>query len=212
MEDISITTMYTAILAGILSVASPCVFPVIPIIVTGKKDDSIFRPTLIVLGISITFILMGVLSSLFGYILAGKMRYIEYVAGAFISIMGILMVFDINPFKKLTLFNNINSNFNGAFSGLLLGLTLGLIWIPCIGPMLSSILTTVATDGKILTGITLLALYSLGFSVPMLIIGHSSLTFRQKIKTINKHTATIRVVSGLILTIFGAYIAIKGAV
>jgi cytochrome c-type biogenesis protein len=210
--DISVTSLYTAIIAGLFSVASPCVFPVIPIIVTGRKEDSIFRPLLIVLGISITFILMGILSSLFGYILAGKMRYIEYVAGAFITFMGILMLFDINPFKKITLFNNINSNFSGTFSGLLMGLALGLIWIPCIGPMLSGILTTVATSGKLATGIILLALYSIGFSIPMLIIGYSSHTLRQKIRNVNKHALAIRVVSGIILIAFGMYIGLKGAV
>ena len=206
------TAMTMAIGAGILSVASPCVLPVIPIIVTGSEDDNKYRPLLIVLGLSLTFISMGVITSSFGSLISGKMLYIEKVAGGIIILIGILKLMDNNIFKSITSFNRLSKPRKGVFSGFIIGATLGLIWIPCIGPLLSGVLTIVATEGKISYGIFLLAFYSLGFSIPILLAGYFSHFFRKKLGSIQKFAVVIRIASGVILILFGIYIMAKGMV
>ncbi len=208
--DISFSTIILTIGAGLTSVVSPCVLPVLPIIVTGTENDHKYRPLLIVLGLAITFILMGILSSLFGSIIAGKMAIVEKVAGVIVILFGILMMVDINVFKKMTLFSNLNSTGQGMWSGFVIGLTLGLVWIPCVGPMLSGVLAMVATKGQLLYGIVLLLLYSIGFAIPMLIVAYSSQAVRQKIRSIQKHAVGVRVVNGAILILFGLYIITNG--
>ncbi|MBC8146361.1 MAG: sulfite exporter TauE/SafE family protein, partial [Bacteroidetes bacterium] len=86
----------------------------------------------------------------------------------------------------------------------------GLIWIPCVGPMLSGVLTMVATKGQILYGVVLLLFYSLGFAIPMLIMGYSSQALRQKIRSVQQYSLAIRIVSGSILIVFGLYILLNG--
>jgi cytochrome c-type biogenesis protein len=76
--------------------------------------------------------------------------------------------------------------------------------------MLSGVLALVATQGKLSSGLILLALYSLGFSIPMLIVGYASHAFRQKIRAINNHPMVMRIASGLLLIGFGAYILTSG--
>jgi len=208
--DLSMTTMLMTLLAGIASVASPCVLPIIPIIVTGTESDHKYRPLLIVLGLGISFMAMGILTSLFGGAIAGVMPLLEKGAGVVVIIFGLLMLFDINLFKRLTLFSNIQSSSQGRWSGLIMGLTLGLVWIPCVGPMLAGVLTLVATDGRLSTGMILLAFYSLGFAIPMLLLGYASQSIRLKIKQVNAHPLAIRLVSSSLLIAFGVFILTKG--
>ncbi|WP_321367438.1 cytochrome c biogenesis CcdA family protein [uncultured Desulfuromusa sp.] len=208
--DLSITTMAMAIFAGIASIASPCVLPVIPIVITGTENDHKHRPLLIVLGLSLSFMAMGLMTSLFGAAIAGVMPLLEKAAGIMIILFGVLMLFDINLFKRLTLFSNIQNHSQGRWAGLIMGSTLGLVWIPCVGPMLAGVLTLVATDGRLSTGIILLACYSLGFAIPMLLLGYASQTVRQKIKQANAHPLIIRFISSGILIIFGVLILTKG--
>ncbi|MFK5927067.1 MAG: cytochrome c biogenesis CcdA family protein [Desulfuromusa sp.] len=208
--DLSITTMAMTIFAGIASIASPCVLPVVPIIVTGTESDHKHRPLLIVLGLSLSFIAMGLMTSLFGGAIAGVMPLLEKIAGIVVILFGILMLFDINLFKKLTLFSNIQTSSRGRWSGLIMGLTLGLVWIPCVGPMLAGVLTLVATDGRLSTGVILLTCYSLGFAIPMLLLGYASQSIRQKIKRANAHPLVIRLLSSGLLIVFGIFILTKG--
>ncbi len=201
--EFSLTSAAMAFLAGLASVASPCVLPVVPIIVAGTEADHRHRPLLIVAGLSAGFIAMGAVTSLFGGAIAPAMPVVEKLAGAIIILFGILMLLGYNLFKGISIFNRINPTGNGRWSGLVLGLTLGLIWIPCVGPMLSGVLTLVATEGRFSSGILLLAIYSLGFSIPMLVAGYASQTVRQKLRMINAHPLAVRVVGGLILIGFG---------
>jgi cytochrome c-type biogenesis protein len=208
--DLSFASLAMVLVAGLASVASPCVLPVVPIIVTGTKEDHRHRPLLIVLGLSLSFIAMGAVSAIFGGAVARAMPFLEKGAGIVVILFGLLMLFDINPFKRITAFSRIQAGSKGRCSGLILGLTLGLVWIPCVGPMLSGVLALVATEGRLSTGLALLALYSLGFAVPMLLAGYATQSMRQKILAVNRHPIAIRLASGLLLIGFGLYILSAG--
>jgi cytochrome c-type biogenesis protein len=197
--------------AGLASVLSPSVLPVVPIVVTGTADDHKMRPVMIVSGLALTFITMGVVSSIFGAAIGSKMFYVEKAAGILIAVFGLLLIFNVNLFKHFGFFSNIAGKTRGRVSGFLLGLTLGIIWIPCVGPMLSGVLAMVATQGKIVTGILLLFVYSLGFAVPMLIAGYASQFFRSRVKKIGKLPIIVNVISGLLLIGLGLIIVFKGS-
>lgn len=198
--------------AGLASVASPCVLPVVPIIVTGGEQDSRWRPVSIVAGLAVSFMLMGVVTSLFGAAIADKFAYLEKGAGVLIIAFGVLMFLDVNLFKKLTIFSRFQSQSEhaGVLGGLVLGLTLGLIWVPCVGPMLSSVLAVVATKGQLATGIVLLLVYSLGFAVPMLLLAYFSQFFRARVRALTARPVALRIFSGGVLVAFGLYILWNG--
>ncbi len=209
--ELSATTLLMVTFAGFASIASPCVLPMVPIIVTGTSDDHKYRPLLIVAGLSLSFIMMGVITSLFAGAVAGIMPTVEKVVGVVVIIFGLSMLAGINVFKKFTFFYKAQQfQSKGKWSGLLLGFTLGIIWIPCVGPMLSGVLALVATKGQLSSGLILLAFYSLGFSIPMLLAGYASQSFRHKIRAVNEHPTAIRLISGLLLIGFGYYILTSG--
>ena len=208
--DFSAINLVMAIGAGLASVLSPCVLPVIPIVMAGSERDDRLRPLMVVTGLSLSFMAMGAISSLFGALLIGKTRYIEIAGSTIIVVMGLMVIFDMSIFKRFTSFSSIQVKGQGRLGGLILGLSLGLIWVPCVGPFLSSTLAMVGTSGQLATGITLLGFYSLGLAIPMLIIGYSSQWLQNKIKSLLGHETILRYVTGGALVAFGLYQIIQG--
>jgi cytochrome c-type biogenesis protein len=153
---------------------------------------------------------MGVATSLFGAVVGPAIPALEKVVGALVIAFGVLMLAGVNLFKRLTWFQRLDPKGGGRWSGLVLGLSLGLVWIPCVGPMLSGVLATVAADGTLLAGVSLLLVYSLGFAVPMLAVGYGSQSLRQRIRLVTAHPAVVRWASGLLLVAFGVVILRKG--
>jgi cytochrome c-type biogenesis protein len=208
--DLGLSTLALTFGAGLASVASPCVLPVVPLIVTGTADEHRARPALIVLGIAVSFVAMGAVSSLFGSAIGPALPLLEKAVGILIVLFGLLLLADVNLFKRFTWLQRIQVGGDGRWSGLLLGLSLGLVWIPCVGPMLSGVLATVATRGSLLVGVILLGVYSLGFAVPMLAAGYGSQAVRQRIRALSAHPVAVRWGSGLLLVAFGVLILRKG--
>ncbi|MFP4679905.1 MAG: cytochrome c biogenesis CcdA family protein [Chitinispirillaceae bacterium] len=206
-ETISIALVFAA---GLTSVLSPCVLPVIPIVVTGSEKDHKYRPFLIIGGLSASFVLMGILTSLFGSVVGPKMLYIEKAVGVMVIGFGILLVFNVNPFKYMGFMSRFAQKSRGRAGGLFLGFILGVVWIPCIGPMLSGVLSMVAAEGKIVTGTFLLLVYSLGFSVPLLVAGYASHFFRRKLGGLRKYPNLMNMISGGVLIGLGMFILFKG--
>lgn len=208
--DLGLSALALSFGAGLASVASPCVLPVVPIIVTGTAEEHRARPALIVAGIALSFIAMGVASSLFGAAIGHALPLLEKGVGVVVLAFGLLLLADVNLFKRLTFLQRIQVVGAGPWSGLLLGASLGLVWIPCVGPMLSSVLAMVATRGSLAAGVLLLFVYSLGFAVPMLAVGYGSQALRQRVRAVAAHPVAVRWVSGLLLVAFGVLILRKG--
>jgi len=126
--------------------------------------------------------------------------------------MGLLVLFDLNIFKRLYRLSNIPVKGEGRFGGLVLGMALGLVWVPCIGPFLSSILAMVGTSGQLARGTILLGFYSLGLAVPMLVVAYSSHILQRKLRGIAQHETVLRFVTGGVLVCFGLYSIVMGNV
>ncbi|HEY3359239.1 MAG TPA: cytochrome c biogenesis CcdA family protein [Polyangia bacterium] len=208
--DLGLSAIGLTFGAGLASVASPCVLPVVPIIVTGTADEHRTRPALVVVGLAASFVAMGILTSLFGAAVGRALPVAEKVAGALVLLFGVLLLLDVNLFKRMTWVHRFQTRSRGRWSGLLLGASLGLVWIPCVGPMLSSVLAMVAAQGQLLTGVGLLLVYSLGFALPMLALGYGSQALRGRVRAVARHPVVVRWASGLLLVAFGIVILSKG--
>src|SRR5512145_2335130 len=159
-----------AFFAGVVSVLSPCILPVIPAVFAYSTEKGKFRPLAIVLGLSISFTSMGIVTSLFGATLTAYLDLLYIFAEILLITMGISLLFDLNIFNVFGNFSSLaNSRKEGLFGGFLLGLSLGIVWLPCVGSVLGSILTMVAVSGKVAYGALMLFIYSIGFSIPMLL-------------------------------------------
>ena len=210
--DLTAMNLVLAFGAGLASVLSPCVLPVLPLIVTGTDRDSRLRPLAIVGGLALAFITMGVLMSVAGSFVAPHVATMEKAAGVLVLLFGVLMLLNVNVFEKMSFFGRFQDNkpHRGLLGGVVLGASLGLVWIPCVGPMLSSVLAVVASEGRLASGVTMLALYSLGFAVPMLTVAYASQWLRGKLRSLQRAPVALRVFSGAVLILFGLYILTQG--
>lgn len=208
--DLGLVNLVLAVSAGLASVLSPCVLPVVPVIAAGAERTDRLRPLLVVLGLSLTFMAMGAVSSLFGELLIGRTRTIEVAGAAVIILLGVMVILDLSVFKRLYRLSNIPVKAEGRLGGLVLGMALGVVWVPCIGPFLSSVLAMVGTSGQMARGAVLLGFYSLGLAVPMLVIAYSSHFLQRKLTALARHEALVRYASGGILVAFGLYQIFRG--
>ncbi len=192
--------------AGILSVLSPCILPLLPAVLATSAGKNKLRPLAIVLGVSISFTIMGIVSSAFGAIFTAYTEQLKIIAEILILIMGFALLLDIslfNAFSKFPLLGKMNEE--GSISGFLLGLSLGVLWIPCVGPILGSILTMVALEGDAATGALTLSIYSLGFAIPMLLLAYSAHFTSSKIRVISKWDRVFKKGAGIVLILVGLY-------
>ncbi len=194
----------TAFGAGILSVLSPCILPLLPAVLATSAGKNKLRPLAIVIGVIISFTIMGIISSAFGSVFRTHMGQLKILAEIMILLMGFALLFELslfNSFSKFPLLGGMNEE--GPVSGFLLGLSLGVLWIPCIGPILGSILTMVALEGSTSSGALTLSFYSLGFAVPMLVLAYSAHFSSSKMRVISKYDSIFKKGAGVILVLVG---------
>jgi cytochrome c biogenesis protein CcdA len=192
--------------AGILSVLSPCILPLLPAVLATSAGKSKFRPLAIVLGVSISFTVMGVVTSAFGAVFHTYTGQLKILAEILILILGFALLFDIslfNAFSRFPLMGKMNGE--GSVSGFFLGLSLGVLWIPCVGPILGSILTMVALEGNTATGALTLSIYSLGFAMPMLLLAYSAHFSSSKLRLVSKWDVVFKKGAGIVLILVGLW-------
>ena len=199
-----------AFFAGLVSVLSPCIMPVLPAVLAYSTEKGKFRPLAIVIGLSLSFISMGIITSIFGATFKAYLGYLNIFAEILLITMGIALLFDLNIFNFFGNFSFLaNSKREGLFGGLLLGISLGIVWLPCVGKVLGSILTTVAISGKVIYGALMLTIYSIGFSIPLLLVAYSASFSSSRIQNVSKYGSPLKKVTGLIILGVGFYMVYK---
>lgn len=208
-------------IAGMATLITPCVLPILPAVLSGSVGSRL-RPIAIVSGMSFTFTLMGIIFSVL-VSLSFFTDYLRWFSIFFIIGMGaVLFDDDINQsYLKLSssIMNSARQNLpflgkveskapkEGLLGGLFLGMSLGIIWLPCVGPILGSVFAFVAessaTTGGILHGTALLLVYSLGVSLPMLIIAYSGKSISSRVTWFVRRGNFFKKLSGLVLILVG---------
>ncbi len=208
LSSIDLPLPVLAFLAGIISIFSPCILPLLPVILAYSTEKGKFRPIAIVAGLSLTFSVMGMAMAAFSQIFFQYQQYIQLVAEIIIIILGITMLMEFN----LSIFNSFSGRVNvdpqkeGIIGGLILGMSLGIVWIPCTGPVLSAILMGVLLEGGIKYGGFLLFIYSMGLGVPMLIIAYSARISSMKLSTLSRYDLIIKRCMGMLLILVGLWL------
>ena len=160
-----------AILAGLLSFASPCCLPTLPAFaacIAGSSKESIRgRTVAFVLGMAATFVLLGMSASVAGSFLRSHLTGVSQIFGILIMLFGLYTLSG----RGLALFRPLQSRPTSYGGSFLFGATLGVTRAPCIGPVLVTVFLLASTSASVLQGGTLLLLYSLGLSIPFLLFG-----------------------------------------
>ncbi|MDF1557696.1 MAG: cytochrome c biogenesis CcdA family protein [ANME-2 cluster archaeon] len=207
LSSVDLPLPLLALLAGIISILSPCILPLLPAILAYSSGKGKFRPLAIVAGLAVTFTLMGMAVAAFSDILAQYQQYIRIVAEFVIISLGItmLMEFNLSIFNRIPGGFHVNPNKEGVAGGFILGLSLGIVWIPCTGPILTVILMDVLWKGGLLYGGFLLFIYSMGLGIPMLMIAYFINVSGNRLSTISRYDVILKRVAGVVLIIIGLW-------
>lgn len=205
-----------AILAGLVSFASPCVVPLVPGYLgyvsgmagagatgTGKasKPRLVAGAALFVLGFSAVFVTLGFLASSLGATLTPYMGVITRVLGVIIILLGFAFM-GAMPFLQSERRLHVSPR-AGLAGAPVLGLAFGLGWTPCIGPTLAAVFTlslSEATQGR---GVALAVAYCVGLGLPFILL---ALLFERSGKVLGwlrRHRLALMRVGGAMLIVLG---------
>ena len=154
-------------LTGIISILSPCILPIIPILVeVSLKSKSIIQIISFISGLLSIFIIIIFLTAFFTTFLYPYIKPIRTISAIILLIIGLLMLFEYNiPFKSLT---RINSN--NIFSSYLLGLITSLAWTPCYSGYLISLITLLVNSDNVLYATFNIIVYCIGFTLTLFML------------------------------------------
>ena len=181
--DFSAGTYGLGYLAGLLSTLSPCVLPLVPILIATAAAAHVLGPYALALGLMLSFSLVGIFLATLGASLGLDQDTFRAAAAVILIGFGIVL---LSP-KLQERFATATSGLSAAGDGLLaklnldglggqfvVGLALGVIWSPCVGPTLGAA-TTLASQGSNLAQIALLMMiFALGAGTPLVVLGSVS--------------------------------------
>lgn len=205
-----------AFVAGVVSFASPCVFPLVPgylsFVVGGPAIErggrSLAPMLLFVMGFTLVFTLLGAFASSLVIVFKGTAG--QLVAGGVVIALGSLMIAYAFGRGSVGLYAERRPLLSGRWprvrpgtaGAMPLGMAFAAGWTPCIGPVLGGILG-IASQQSTAGGAFLLVCYSLGLGVPFVLIGLGLQRLARPLGWVQRHYTPIAVASGSILIAVG---------
>lgn len=192
-----------AFLAGVLTIFAPCILPMLPIILGSSLDrHSSTRPLFIVLGFVLSFSLVTLFVGALTQAIGLDPVVLRNVGAVLIGLMGLSMLLP-DAFQRLTqpltTLLPAGQARKDNWGGFLLGTTLGLVWAPCAGPVLASILVYAATAADPARAALLLAVYSVGAGVPMLLIAYGGQYASRSARALAGRTGRLHQIFGVMV-------------
>lgn len=207
-----------ALAAGAVSFLSPCVLPLVPIYVAQlagasaagaatARRDTLARSLAFVLGFSAVFIALGASVGLIGYALRDHLPTLARLAGLLLIALGL---HQSGILRIPLLYRSLNVNGPAAPRGYLgwalVGGAVSVGWVPCVGPVLGSILTFAASSATVGQGALLLTFYSMGLAVPFLVTGLLAGRAAAALTRARRWIPVVEVASGILLIVVGILI------
>ncbi len=174
-----IVTFLIIFVSGLALNLTPCVYPLIPITVSyfggqvgGKRGSQLLYGIIYVLGMAITYSLLGVIAALTGSILGAWLQNpIVLIFIALVMVVLSLSMFGLYEIRVPTKLSNFaGQSKQGYFGTLFMGLTVGIIAAPCIGPFVLALFTYVGEKADPLLGFLMFFMLSLGLGVPFVVL------------------------------------------
>lgn len=217
MDDVSLILAFAA---GLLGFLSPCVVPLIPGYLSfvsglslaemspGERRRHLGRVLvatgLFVLGFSAIFTAMGASASAVGGLVLDNRLLLTRLGGAVVILIGLAV---LGVIKVPGLFRERRFELQRLPLGLVgavpVGMAFGFAWTPCVGPVLTAVLTLAATTQTVASGALLLFVYSMGLGVPFLLTAVLMTSAVDALGWLRRHARAVTSVSGVFLLVMG---------
>ena len=202
------TGFLISFLAGMASIISPCVLPLIPIVVgfslLKRKNTEIVA---FGLGFFLLFAIITIFTAIFTAAINYYLLYFRIAAALILVIIGVLFIVNKRLFNiSAPSISNTSDSQKGIVGSFLMGFLTCLAWSPCFGPYVVAVATYSASTGDITYSIINMAIFAGGFSLTILIMAF--LMSRIDFKAIIKYSDWVRIISGSIIALAGMYMLI----
>ena len=184
-----------AFLGGIVTILSPCILPILPIVLSGSVTGGKKRPFGVVTGFIVSFTLFTLFLTALVKATGISPNLLRMIAVLIIAVFGLSLIIPKLQLAMERIFSRLanagpkNQIGDGFVSGILVGISLGLVWTPCVGPILASIIALAATQSVGFNAVVITLFYALGTSIPLLAITAGGRSLLKKIpdtRTIQK--------------------------
>jgi len=205
-----------AFLAGSASILSPCVIPLLPIVLGTAAAESKLGPLALCAGVVVSFVSVGLFVALIGFSIGLDAGFFRAVAALMLTVIGAVLLLPLLQDRLAVAVGPVSGWAQAQFSSLSqgsatgqfgVGILLGAVWAPCVGPTLGAA-SLLAAQGRDLLQVSITMLvFGLGVAVPLAAIGLLSREFLQKTRDrIIAAGSGFRLVFGATLVLMGGLI------
>lgn len=203
--------MPLALLAGVFTVGSPCVLPVMPILLGSAAGPASpaarTRPLFIVAGFILTFASFAMLLGAVSSVVQAAQEALRNTALVLLALSGLLRLWPRLYDSLVSRLRQALPAIGGADAvsapgnggGFVLGMSLGAVWTPCAGPVLASILALVVRAQDLGWSALLVALYAIGAAIPMLAILYGGQYASRRVRAVARHAGRLQQVFGVLV-------------
>lgn len=173
-------TVLLALLAGLLSTLSPCVLPILPVVLGAASGEHRLGPAALAAGLALSFTAIGLFVATIGFAIGIDEGVLRFAGGLLLAALGVVLLVPalqarvalaagpVASLAEARLGGFPTAGLPGQFG---VGLLLGAVWAPCVGPTLGAA-TLLAAEGEDLGAVALTMLgFGLGAAVPLLLLG-----------------------------------------
>jgi cytochrome c-type biogenesis protein len=181
-----------SLVAGGLSTLSPCVLPLVPILIGTAFNAHRLGPYALASGVALSFTIVGVFVASLGASLGIDPSSFRVVAAILLVTFGVILLFNRLQEKFAYATSGLSGagqsllsrfTFNGLAGQFALGLLLGIVWSPCVGPTLGAAVTLASQGGSLAQVTLLMALFGIGAGIPLVALGLASRQAVGRIRT-----------------------------
>jgi cytochrome c biogenesis protein CcdA/thiol-disulfide isomerase/thioredoxin len=214
-----------AFVSGIITILSPCILPVLPIVLSGGTTGGRARPFGVIAGFVVSFAVFTLTLSALVRALGIPADALRIAAVVLIIAFGLVMLvpklregFELMVSRLASRRRSAppagpgseapRSGWAGFWGGSLVGLSLGLIWTPCVGPIMASVISLALTQ-RIDGGAVYITLaYTVGTSIPMLGVMFGGRTLLNKVPALSRNAVNIQKAFGVLMILVGVAIGL----
>ena len=178
--EFSIGAYAIAFVAGVLSTLSPCVLPLLPIIIGSSVSEHKAGPFVVAAGMTLSFAVLGTMLASVGVEIGLNQNSFRYAAAVIMMLIGLVLISKNRQMRFAIASSGISSAGNnlltkvsiGGLKGqFVIGLLLGLNWSPCVGPTLGAAVTIASQGTNLIKVAIMMAIFGLGAGLPIAILG-----------------------------------------
>jgi cytochrome c-type biogenesis protein len=192
-----------AFVAGLLTVISPCILPILPIVIGRSLKSHPYGPIALVAGLIVSFAVLGsFLSVTTGWLtsLISGLRSITPFILLFFSLLMLFPDWSYRLFSSLPIGKwQLPITRIGLWGEFWLGTQMGLFWTPCAGPILGGILTLASAEDQPGAAFGMLLVYGIGAGIPLLLLAYGGKALGQKLLALRTHSALLQRLGGVTL-------------